>query len=70
VKRGRERKSKHSEKWAARAFDEWRLCKGLSVDKSIGDLSEEENLHPFVEMLFKFFLQVQKVDGSMYPPNS
>jgi hypothetical protein len=36
VKRGGERKSKHSENWAARAFDEWRLCKGLSIDKSIG----------------------------------
>jgi hypothetical protein len=70
VKDGGERKSKHAENWAAKAFDEWRVCKGLPIDRSIGDLSEDEDLHPFVEMLFKFFLQVRKMDGSLYPPNS
>jgi hypothetical protein len=70
VKSGGERKSKHSEHWACKAFDEWRLCKGYSIGKSVGDLSEEEDLHPFVDMLLKFFLQVRKMDGNLYPPNS
>jgi hypothetical protein len=70
VVNGGKRKSKYFKNWAAKAFDEWRLCKGLSIEKSIGDLSEEEDLHGFVNMLFKFFLQVRKMDGSLYPPNS
>jgi hypothetical protein len=70
VKNGGKRKSKHFENWAARAFDKWRLCKGYSIEKSIGDLSEEDDLHGFVEMLKKIFLQVRKIDGSLYPPNS
>ena len=68
VEAGGERRSKHSETWAVNAFNEWRQFKGYSLDKSIGDLSEEEDVSEFVEMLFKFTLQVTKSDGSLYPP--
>jgi hypothetical protein len=63
-------RSKHSEVWAANAFDEWRRCYGLSTDKNIGDLSKEEDLHEFINMLMKLVLQVRKTDGFRYPPNS
>ena len=41
-------------------FDEWRLYKDLSIEKSIGDLSEEEDLHPFVDMLLKFSYKLER----------
>ena len=70
VQEGGKRKSRNGETWAANAFDEWRRCHGFSTVKSIADLSEEADLHVFVEMLFKFTLQVRKQDGSLYPPTS
>ena len=70
VEAGGERRSKHSKTWAVNAFNEWRQFKGYSLDKSIGDLSEEKDVSEFVEMLFKFTLQVTKLDGSLYPPTS
>jgi hypothetical protein len=65
-----DRKSRHSEVWACNAFDEWRLCNGFSVEKSIADLFEEPDIRPFVDLLFKFTLQVRKADGSLYLPSS
>ena len=50
--------------------DEWRLCNGYSVDKSIVDLLEEADIRGLMDLLFKFILQVQKYDGSLYPPAS
>jgi hypothetical protein len=67
---GGKRKSRHSEVWACNAFDEWRIYNGYSVEKSIADLSEEKDIRGFVDLLFKFTLQVRKSDGSLYPPNS
>jgi hypothetical protein len=67
---GGKRKSKNAETWAANAFDEWRRCHGYSTAKSIADLSKEDDLHVFVDMLFKFTLQVRKLDGGLYPPTS
>jgi hypothetical protein len=64
------RKSRHSEVWACNAFDEWRIYNGYSVEKSIADLSEEKDIRSFVDLLFKFKLQVRKSDGSLYPPSS
>ena len=40
----------------------------LALQNQLFDLFEEEDLHAFVDMLFKFILQVQKQDGSYYPP--
>ena len=56
VQEGGKKKSRNGETWAANAFDEWRRCHGLSIAKSIADLSKEPNLHAFVDMLFKFTL--------------
>ena len=67
---GGKHKSKNAETWATNAFDEWRRCHGYSTAKSIADLSEEDDLHVFVDMLFEFTLQVRKLDGSLYPPTS
>jgi hypothetical protein len=53
---GGERKSRHSEVWAANAFDEWRVCHGYSVEKSIADLSEESDIRGFIDLLFKITL--------------
>ena len=61
--RGR-RRTRNGEVWAANAFDEWRLCHGISTEESIGDLSEKEDIRDFVNMLLKFVLQVRKADGS------
>jgi type IV secretory pathway VirB3-like protein len=47
---GGKKKSRNGETWAANAFDEWRRCHGLSIVKSIADLSEEPNLHAFVQV--------------------
>ena len=63
-------KSLSAEKWAANAFNKWRWCYGLSTAKSIANLSKEDNLHLFVDMLLKFTLQVRKQDGSFYLPTS
>jgi hypothetical protein len=68
--KGEKRKLLSAEKWAANAFDKWHCCHGLSTAKSIADLSEEDDLHLFVDMLLKFTLQVRKQDGSLYPPTS
>jgi hypothetical protein len=54
---------------AAEAFDDWRQFQGISTLKSIGDLLEEPDLKPFVEMLTRFILEVKKKDGSHYHPN-
>jgi len=70
VKANGERKSKHSEKWAENAFNEWRKFRGYSVEKSIADMSEEVDIKPFVGMLYEFTLQLTKADGSLYPPKS
>ena len=67
---GGQRRSKHAEVWAINAFDEWRVCSGYSTDESIADMSEAKDIRPFVDMLFKFTLQVRKADGSLYPPSS
>jgi hypothetical protein len=42
--------------WAANAFDEWRVCHGYSVEKSIADLSEESDIRGFIDLLFKITL--------------
>jgi hypothetical protein len=67
---GGKRKSKHAEMWASNAFDEWRICNGYSIEKSIADLSEEPDIRGFVDLIFKFTLQVRKADGILYPPSS
>jgi hypothetical protein len=59
AQKGGKRKSLNAEKWVVNAFDEWRRCHGLSTAKSIVDLSEEDNLYLFVDMLLKFILQMQ-----------
>ena len=58
AKAGRQRQSKHGKTWAANAFDKWHRCQGLPTEGSIGDLSEKEDIHDFVNMLLKFVLQV------------
>jgi hypothetical protein len=51
------------------AFDEWRLFCGFDTSKFIIDLFEDEgSIKDLVDMLFSFFLQVAKKDGSLYPP--
>jgi hypothetical protein len=39
---------------------------GFPIEKSIGELSEENDFQPFVDMLTKFILEVKKKDGSLY----
>jgi hypothetical protein len=70
AQKGGKSKSLSAKKWAANAFDEWCRCHGLSTAKSIADLSEEDDLHWFIDMLLKFILQMRKQDGSLYPPTS
>ena len=53
-------KSKHSKSWAAKAFDEWLLCKGLSIEKSISDLSEEEDLMASLTCYSNFFFKFRR----------
>ena len=67
---GGERRSRHSEKWAENTFDEWRRFRGYSTEKTIGELSEAEDIRDFVQLLKNFMLQVTKQDGSLYPPGS
>jgi hypothetical protein len=70
VRKGGVRRSEASEKWAARAFDDWREFRGFSIEKSIGDLFEEADLKPFVDMLVRFVLEVKKKDGQLYHPTT
>ena len=44
------------ETWAVNIFDEWRRCNGISTAKLIVDFFEEDDLHVFVNMPFKFTL--------------
>jgi hypothetical protein len=46
------------------AFDERRRCHGYNIAKWSADLSEESDIRVFVDVFFKFILQVQKQDGS------
>jgi hypothetical protein len=66
VRRGGERRSEASERWAARCFDDWRKFRGHSIAKSIGELSEQADLCPFMDMLTKFILEIRKRDGALY----
>ena len=66
---GGERRSAHSETWAKNAFDEWRRFRGIPTNKTIGELSEEDDIRGFVELLHDFALQVTKQDGTLYPPS-
>jgi hypothetical protein len=70
VRRGGARKSEATEKWATRSFDDWQVFRGLSTEKNIGELSEELDLRPFVNLLTKFMLEVKKKDGELYHPNT
>jgi hypothetical protein len=56
AQKGGKLKSLSAEKWAINAFDKWRRCHGLSTAKSIAYISEEDDLHLFVDMLLKFTL--------------
>jgi hypothetical protein len=58
VVEGGKRRSKHGETWAANTIDEWHRYQGLSIDESIGDLSEKKDICGFVNILLKFVLQV------------
>jgi len=69
VAKGGPRRSIHCERWAMRAFDAWRIDRGASIDKSIADMSEDEDLSILLELLVQFFLEVKKQDGTMYSPN-
>jgi hypothetical protein len=40
VKRGGVWRSEVSKKWATQSFDDWRRIKGLSMEKTIGELLE------------------------------
>ena len=62
-------RSEASEKWAAKAFDDWRQFWRISTSKTVGDLSEELDLKPFAEILTRFILEVKKKDGSHYHHN-
>lgn len=53
---GGERKSASSENWVKNAFDEWRRFRGISTEKTIGELSGEEDIQEFVETLKDFVL--------------
>ena len=53
---GGERRSLHSEIWAKNAFDEWRRFRGISTEKTIGELFGEEDIREFVETLKDFVL--------------
>jgi hypothetical protein len=64
---GGKRKSQNGETWAANACNEWQCCHSFSTAKSIVNLFEEDDLHVFVDVLFKFTLQNWKQDGSFYP---
>jgi hypothetical protein len=66
VRRGGVRCSKASERWVARSFDDWRQFCGISTEKSIGDLSEENDLWPLVQMLTRFILEVKKKDNKLH----
>ncbi|KAL3685410.1 hypothetical protein R1sor_003432 [Riccia sorocarpa] len=70
VEQGGRRRSQSSEDWARRTFDEWRRVKKIDYNKSIEDLSEETDVREFVDNLTTFFLQVNKKDGTLYPPTT
>ena len=36
---GGRRKLRHSEVWASKTFNEWHICNGYIIEKSIADLS-------------------------------
>jgi hypothetical protein len=70
VKAGGKRHSAKVEQWAAKAFDEWRTCRGHSTETSIADLSKEPDVQPFVDLLASFFLEVRKCNGIHYIPST
>jgi hypothetical protein len=42
----------------------------LSMERSIGEMSKDLDLRPFVDMLTKFMLEAKKKDGKLYHPNT
>jgi hypothetical protein len=69
VRRGGVRRSEASERWATRSFEDWRRIRGLSVEKTIGELSEEADLKPLTNMMVQFMLETKKQNGDLYHPN-
>jgi hypothetical protein len=57
VRKGVMRCSEASERWAVRCFNDWRMFRGFLVEKLIGELSEENDLRPFADILTKFILE-------------
>jgi hypothetical protein len=47
----------------------WHEFCSLSIAKSIGELSEEADLRPFMDILTKFILEIKKRDGALYHRN-
>jgi hypothetical protein len=67
VNRGGCRAVKHSEVWAKNAFDEWQKFQGHNIERSIADLSKNEDIiMELVDMFSLFILQVAKKDNNMY----
>jgi hypothetical protein len=70
VRRGGVQRSQSNEKWASRRFDDWRKIRGLSIEKSIGDLSEEIDLKPLTEMVIRFMIETKKQNSDLYHLNT
>jgi hypothetical protein len=70
VRRGRVWRSEASERWATRSFEDWRRIRDLSVEKTIGELSEEADLKPLTDMMVQFMLETKKQNGDLYHPNT
>lgn len=70
IEAGGIRKSIRVERWAVKAFDDWREHRGYATIKSIADLSEEVDVKPLINMLVFFFLEVKKQDGTLYNPTT
>jgi len=60
--------SNYSEMWARKSFDAWRAQNGVPTELSIEDLSEQEDVTPFVDQLCEFMSQLTKQNGQLYPP--
>ncbi len=58
----------HVEVWVTKTFDEFQKFKGFPRIKNIGELLEERNLRPFINMFIMFMLQVTKRNNGLYPP--
>jgi hypothetical protein len=67
MSKGGHKANEHGELWVKNVLNEWNFFQGFNMEKSIVDLSKDEDSMMNLVNMFYFILHVAKKDDSLYP---